>query len=361
MSRLNFHWGELEDWSEEGIAALLDSLSPAPVWLTIREWHPTKMRIQAPDTIGIDYSIRGNFQGPPLPEYINDWKNFCAKIARAGKGKVKVIQIGNEPNLERAVVDDSIIHQWLGTPEEWAQNILSVLTFIKNEDPDVMIFPGGCGGIATSDEWYMEGINYLIASGADIDGLDMHYYGDLPEDMVKWNNYLADVNKWCSQRSLRYSFTEVGFPNIKFYVDWDVYDSLRTIECLSMGEVREIYFSELRKVKPNNLMLPENQNVLADSVAVSFYKFCEVAFNNECYFVEFFGLCSYDPHWYHNNTKCLAPEDLYNDRKIWYRTTNIVPGKVIYSQDENWNVKVFPIADTIKSISKKLLTKKGVM
>ncbi|MFZ2656420.1 MAG: endo-1,4-beta-xylanase [Victivallales bacterium] len=137
-----FFWSSIErkkgdwDWAP-GDACLqrtLDAgIEPLIVLAGTPEWASS-------DTSYANYMGRGSFSPP---KNIEEWKNYCGKIAARYKGKVKYYEVWNEPNNENL---KSKGYFFYGFVEDYFKLLKAAHEAVKAVDPDAKIIaPSGTG------------------------------------------------------------------------------------------------------------------------------------------------------------------------------------------------------------------------
>ncbi|MBD3168959.1 MAG: cellulase family glycosylhydrolase, partial [candidate division Zixibacteria bacterium] len=297
----------------------------AKLIFTLREWHPEKMRTEVPP------HQTGRFQGPPADP--KDWADFCRRIARVLGDRITAYQLGNEPNNIREVSEDGkdTLRQWLGTPEEWAENIIIGANAIREVDPDAFIIAGGTGiGKSFQDPWYMRGVDSVVNY---VDCLDLHYYGNPWSNDSAWHNViLKNITEYCNNHGVRFSVTELGTPNASIPDGfWNEFDSLRLVENLSYHDIAEVLYNKIRAVDRESLILPNNME-LAHNLGYEYTKSIVTDFlNYGAYFVGWYCFAQDIPDWWYGDKRAslyyigqnrqIFRTRLTSKQRYWYNIT----------------------------------------
>jgi hypothetical protein len=143
-----------------------------------------------------------------MPTTLDDWRTYVDTVVRRYPGRITSYEIGNEPNL---------LTFWSGTPEQYAQYVLTAAQAIRAADPNATILVNGALVRGKSD---LPAIGTWLAplaalGGANaVDAVSVHFYpmasklADNDAMLSAMNDQLdaagwGDVPRWITEVNIR--------------------------------------------------------------------------------------------------------------------------------------------------------------
>ncbi|MBD3232360.1 MAG: T9SS type A sorting domain-containing protein [candidate division Zixibacteria bacterium] len=221
--RFNGKWGWMDDLAkEEGYDSLADYIAskmPTDASVTkifmIRFWHDEYMAREN------GYPEKYTF--PVDSDYIDSLKAFCNNLADELDDKgIEHFVLHNEPDLGWASNEGQ---NWMGTPEQFAEQCYWCGNQILRANPDASLIFGSFAGVDTSYfvRTSVDSILNITAGNFEIDCVDFHCYGDsMPQSTA--DSIAHRLSRFCDTlRSVDWSIMETRGPNYnEFPVDHGV-------------------------------------------------------------------------------------------------------------------------------------------
>jgi Glycosyl hydrolases family 39 len=118
------------------------------------------------------------------PKDIADWRNFIQTVARRYKGRVRIYEIWNEPNLKN--------HYWTGSVEQMVALVHAAHDIIKDIDPGaIVVSPSATSesGISWLSEFLSKGGNQYV----DVIGYHFYVNPSHPESLIGFVEKIRQV------------------------------------------------------------------------------------------------------------------------------------------------------------------------
>jgi hypothetical protein len=272
-TRCHFPWGvfdpESKNFGPEFVRKFLDYVYPEDVNIVLGIWlqHPSKTKYP-----GTPWMLERNvYPARDLDQFRDDVIAFMKVILK--DPRIKYVQIGNEP-FSNWNSDDSTWtwnRKWMGTPEEWAQQVAVAARAVYSVDSNITILTGGqdvywIRGNETNP--YLRAVKILVPEpGKPVVptlAIDMHYYGPVKQKGYTLKEYVDGwIDPFFDSLGVDWTVTETSGPR----QNWGWHHEIKDIfykyrsEGLTMAELLDTARVYERKYLPQSIMLPENDEL----------------------------------------------------------------------------------------------------